>query len=97
MCMCVCVCVCKKLLDLARNLKKLLNMNVTMILIPVGALGIVTKGLERGLEELKITRRTETFYSTLGHSVWFVTILNSLKTNIFARLKSFGITNFIEC
>ena len=44
-----------KYLDLARELKKLWNMKVTVIPIVVGALGTVTKGLVQGLEDLKIT------------------------------------------
>ena len=42
-----------KYLDLARELKKLWNMKVTII--PTGAFGTVTKGLVKGLEDLKIT------------------------------------------
>ena len=34
------------------------------------------------------------FCLILGHSLWFATILNSLKTNIFARLEYFSITPF---
>ena len=37
--------------DLARELKILCNMKVTVILIVTGALGIVTKGLIQGQEE----------------------------------------------
>ena len=43
-----------KFLDLARELKNLLNMKVTVIPIVVGALGMVPKGLEKRLEELGI-------------------------------------------
>ena len=43
-----------KYLDLARELKKLWNMKVTMILIVVGALGIIPKRLVKGLEDLEI-------------------------------------------
>ena len=38
-----------KYLDLARELKKLLDIKVTII--PIGVLGTVTKGLAQGLEE----------------------------------------------
>ena len=38
-----------KYLDLARQLKKLRNMKVTVIPIEIGALGTVTKGLVKGL------------------------------------------------
>ena len=43
-----------KYLDLARELKELWNMKVTMILIVVEALGMVLKRLERGLESLDV-------------------------------------------
>ena len=42
----------EKYLDLARELKKLWNMLVTIILIVIGAFGTVTKGLLKGLEDL---------------------------------------------
>ena len=48
-----------KYIDLARELKKLWNIKVTFILIIIGALGTVTKGL-KGLEDLKIRGRVET-------------------------------------
>ena len=41
-----------KYLDLARELKKLWNMKVTIVPIVIGALGIITKGLLKGLEDL---------------------------------------------
>ena len=47
-----------KYLDLARELKKLWNMKVIIILI--GAFGTVTKGLLKGLEDLKVGGRVET-------------------------------------
>ena len=47
-----------KYLDLARELKRLWNMEVTIISIEIGALGIVTKGLIQGLEYLEITVET---------------------------------------
>ena len=43
-----------KYLDLARELKKMWSMRVTMILIVVGSLGIVPKCLERRIKELEI-------------------------------------------
>ena len=39
-----------KLLDLARELKKVWNMKVAVIPVAIGALGTVTKGLIKGLE-----------------------------------------------
>ena len=53
-----------KYLDLARELKSLWNMKVTVIPIVIGALGTVSKGLERGLEKLEIRRRSETIQTT---------------------------------
>ena len=53
---------CKKrdtYLDLARELKKLLNMKVTIIPIVIGALGSVTCTFVQGLGYLKITGRVE--------------------------------------
>ena len=49
-----------KYLDLARELKKLWNMEVTIIPIVIGAFGTVTKGLLKGLEDLEVGRRVET-------------------------------------
>ena len=46
-----------KYLDLARDLKKLWNMKVTVMPIVVGVLGMAPKGLERRLEELEIRGR----------------------------------------
>ena len=51
-------------MDLARELKKLWNMKVTVIIIMSGALGTVTKGLVHGLEDLEIRGRVETIQTT---------------------------------
>ena len=51
-------------LDPARKFKKLCNMKVTIIPIVIGALGTVTKGLIKGLEDLEIKRRVEIIKST---------------------------------
>ena len=48
-----------KYLDLAKELKKLWNMKVTIIPIVIGARGTVSQGLVQGLEDLEITRRME--------------------------------------
>ena len=40
-----------KFLDLARELKKLWNMKVTIVPIVIGAFGTITKGLIKGLED----------------------------------------------
>ena len=53
-----------KYLDLARELKKLWNMKVTIIPIVIGAFGTVTKGLLKGLENLEVERRAETIQTT---------------------------------
>ena len=49
-----------KYFNLARELKKLWNMKVTIIPIVIGVSGTVTKGLVQGLEDLEITGRVET-------------------------------------
>ena len=49
-----------KNLDLARELKKLWNMKVTVIPIVIDALGTVTKRLVQELENLEIRERVET-------------------------------------
>ena len=51
-----------KYLDLARELKKLWNVKVTIIVI--GALGTVPKDLVLGLEDLEIRGRVETIQTT---------------------------------
>ena len=49
-----------KHLDLAREQKKLWNVQVTIIPIVIGAFGTVTKRLLKGLEELEVGGRVET-------------------------------------
>ena len=44
-------------LDIARELKKLRNMILTLLLIVIGAFGIVTNGLVQGLNNFEIKRR----------------------------------------
>ena len=53
-----------KYLDLARELKKLWNMKVTIIPIVIGAFGMVTKGLLKGLEDLEVGDQVETIQTT---------------------------------
>ena len=43
-----------KYLDLARELKKLWHMKVTIVPIVIGALGTITKGLSKGLENIEV-------------------------------------------
>ena len=49
---------------LARELKKLWNMNVTIVLIVIGAFGTITRGLLKGLEVLQVGGRVETIQMT---------------------------------
>ena len=53
-----------KYLDLARELKKLWNVKVTIVPIVIGALGTITKELLKGLEDLELGRRVETIQTT---------------------------------
>ena len=53
-----------KHLDPTRELKKLWNMQVTIIPIVIGAFGTVTKGLLKWLEDLEVGRRVETIKTT---------------------------------
>ena len=53
-----------KYLDLSRELKKLWNMQVTIIPIAIGAFGTVTKALVKGLKDLKVGGRVETIQTT---------------------------------
>ena len=50
--------------NLARELKKLWNMRVTIVPIVIGALGTITKGLLKGLEDVEVGRRVETIQTT---------------------------------
>ena len=51
-------------LDLARELKKLWNMKVTIVPIVIGAFGTTTKGFLNGLEDLEVGARVETIQMT---------------------------------
>ena len=53
-----------KYLDLARELKKLWNMKVTIVPIVISALGTITKGLLKGLEDLEVGRWVKTIQTT---------------------------------
>ena len=53
-----------KYLDLARELKKLWNMKVTIIPIVIGDFGTVTEGLLKGLEDLEVDSQVETIQTT---------------------------------
>ena len=53
-----------KYLDLARELKKLWNMKVTIVPILIGAFGTITKGLLKGQEDLEVGGRVETIQMT---------------------------------
>ena len=49
---------------LARELKKLWNMKMTIEPIGIGAFGTITKGLLKGLEDLEVGGRVETIQMT---------------------------------
>ena len=53
-----------KYFDLAREVKKLWNMKVTIVPIVIGAFDTITKGLLKGLEDLEVGRRVETIQTT---------------------------------
>ena len=53
-----------KYLDLARELKKLWNMKVTIVPIVIGTLSTITRGLLKGLEDLDVGERVETIQMT---------------------------------
>ena len=53
-----------KYLDLARELKKPWNMKVMTGPIVISALGTITKGLLKGLEDLEVSGRVETIQTT---------------------------------
>ena len=53
-----------KYLDLARELEKLQNMEVTIIPIVIDAFGTVTKGLLKDLDDLEVGGRVETIHTT---------------------------------
>ena len=53
-----------KYFDLARELKKLCNMKVTIVPIVIGAFGTVTKRLLKGPEDLEVGRRVKTIPTT---------------------------------
>ena len=53
-----------KYLDLARELKKLWNMQVTIIPIVIGAFGTIIKGLLKGLEDLEVGGRVVIIQTT---------------------------------
>ena len=53
-----------KYLDLAREIKKMWNMKVTIVPIVIGALGTITKRLLKGLEDLEVGGRVETIQTT---------------------------------
>ena len=65
-----------KYLDFTRGLKELRIMKVTVILIKIGALGTVTNGLEKRLEEFSVRGRINI---VLEHSPIEI-ILNSEKS-----------------
>ena len=53
-----------KCFDLARELKKLWNMKVTVIQIVIGTPGMVFKSVEKGLQEWETRERIKTIQTT---------------------------------
>ena len=53
-----------KYLDLARELKKLWNMKITIVRVVIGALSTITEGLLKGLGNLEIGGCVETIQTT---------------------------------
>ena len=53
-----------KYLDLSRELKKLWNTEVTIVLILIGVFDTVTEGLLKRLEDLQVGGHVETIYTT---------------------------------
>ena len=53
-----------KYLGLARELKKLWNMKMTIVPNVIGAFGTISKGLLKGLEDLEVGGRMETIQMT---------------------------------
>ena len=53
-----------KYVDLARELKKLWNMKVSIVPIVIGAFGSVTEGLLKGQEDLEVGGRVKTIQTT---------------------------------
>ena len=53
-----------KYLPIAREFEKLWNMRVTIIPIVIGAFGVITKGLLKGMEELEGGGRVEAIQTT---------------------------------
>ena len=53
-----------KYFDLARELKKLWNIKVTIVPITIGVFGTITKWLLKGLEDLEVGGRVETIHMT---------------------------------
>ena len=66
----------KKNLNRASKLKKLSNMKVTVIPTLIGALGTISWGLLKGLEELEIEIRIETIQTTAV--IWSARILRGV-------------------
>ena len=58
-------------LGLERELKKLWNMKITMIQIVIGALGTVSKGLEKRFEDMEIIEKFKLIQT--------ITLLNSAR------------------
>ena len=53
-----------KYLDLARELKNLWDMKMTIVPIVIGAFGTMRKGLLKGLEDMEVGGRVESIQTT---------------------------------
>ena len=71
-----------KYIDLARELKKLLNINLTFLPIVISALGTVNEVLSKRQEDLEIRGRMDTIQTT--------TLLRSARILIRVQIKFWG-------
>ena len=77
-----------KYLNLARELKKLWNMKVTIVPIVIVAFGKVTKGLLKGLKDLEVCGRVETIQTTaLFKMAWILRFLETWEDLLSLKLQ----------
>ena len=70
-----------KYLDLARKLSKLSNMKVSVVLIFIGVLGTIHRGLMKCLEKLEIEGRVITIQTTTLRKFWRLKETMSLRSS----------------
>ena len=89
------------ILNLARELKKMWNMKVTIVPIVIGAFGIITKGLSKGLEDLEVGRRVETIiglYTPIDYFGWYATCSHKDGgRSIFSLGETIGQEDHVTC